>query len=119
MTSNDIGSQAENLALQHLEQQGLNLIERNYHCRGGEIDLIMVDNSVLVFVEVRYRKSATFGSAIESVNKVKQKRIIHTAQYFLQQQSPSHTSCRFDVVAITPKQHASEITWLKDAFQLN
>jgi len=119
MNSNDIGSQAENLALQHLEQQGLNLVKRNYHCRGGEIDLIMMDNLALVFVEVRYRKTATFGSAIESVNQAKQKRIIHTAQQFLQQQPPPHTICRFDVVAISPKQHTFEITWLKDAFQLN
>jgi len=119
MSSNDIGSQAENLALQHLEQQGLNLVKRNYHCRGGEIDLIMIDSSALVFVEVRYRKTATFGSAIESVNLTKQKRIILTAQHFLQQQTPQHKSCRFDVIAISPKQHGFEITWLKDAFQLN
>ena len=121
MSSNDTGSQAENLALQHLTQQGLELVERNYHCRGGEIDLIMLDKATLVFVEVRYRKSTSFGSALESVNHAKQKRIIHTAQHFLQRQTSNYSqSCyRFDVVAISPEEHTPEINWLKDAFQLN
>ena len=104
MSSNDIGSHAEDLALQYIQQQGLAVVERNYHCRRGEIDLIMLENTTLVFVEVRYRKSAQFGGALESVNHAKQKRIIHTAQHFLQQHPPSHFSCRFDVIAITSNQ---------------
>jgi putative endonuclease len=119
MSANDIGSQAENLALQHLLKQGLKLVERNYHCRGGEIDLIMLDKASLVFVEVRYRKSASFGSALESVNHAKQKRIIHTAQHYLQRQQSKNSCYRFDVIAISPKEHSAEINWLKDAFQLN
>ncbi|OUR64101.1 YraN family protein [Methylophaga sp. 42_25_T18] len=120
MSSKDIGAQAEEQALQYLQQQGLAVVSRNYHCRRGEIDLIMIDDNTLAFIEVRYRKSATFGGALESVNHTKQKRIIHTAQHYLQQQqTPSHNSYRFDVVAISPNQHAPEITWIKDAFQLN
>lgn len=119
MSSHDIGNHAEDLALQYIQQQGLKVVERNFRCRRGEIDLIMLDNTTLVFVEVRYRKSDKFGDALESVNHTKQQRIIHTAQRYLQQQTPSHNSYRFDVIAITPNQHASEITWIKDAFQLN
>jgi len=119
MSSPDIGAQAEERALQYLQQQGLSVVNRNYRCRRGEIDLIMVDANTLVFVEVRYRNSARFGGALESVNNSKQKRIIHTAQHYLQQQSSSHNNYRFDVIAISPNQHAPEISWIKDAFQLN
>lgn len=119
MTAHNIGQLAENLALQHIQQHGLKLVERNFHSRGGEIDLIMLDKTALVFVEVRYRKSAKFGGALESVNHTKQLRIIHTAQHYLQQRTPTHDNYRFDVVAITPNQDKSEITWIKDAFQLN
>ena len=119
MSSKDIGAQAEELALQYLQQQGLSVVNRNYHCRRGEIDLIMIDTNTLVFIEVRYRKSALFGGALESVNYAKQKRIIHTAQHYLQQQSASHDNYRFDVIAISSNQSNPEITWIKDAFQLN
>jgi len=119
MSSQDIGAQAEDLALKYLQQQGLSVVNRNYHCRRGEIDLIMVDTNTLVFIEVRYRKSATFGSALESVNHTKQKRIIHTAQLYLQQQTSSLNNYRFDVIAISSNQSKPEITWIKDAFQLN
>ena len=81
----------------------------------GEIDLIMEDKKTLVFVEVRYRKSAKYGSALESVNNQKQARIIHTAKHYLQQHSSKHSAYRFDVVALTP----NNIDWVKDAFQLS
>lgn len=119
MSAQNIGVQTEDLALHYLQQQGLSLVERNYHSRRGEVDLIMLDDTTLIFVEVRYRKSARFGSALESVNHTKQQRIIHTAQYYLQGQPSTHDSYRFDVVAITTNQHEPEITWVKDAFQLN
>lgn len=119
MSSHQLGIQAEELALQHLQQQGLKLVERNYHSRRGEIDLIMLDKSTLVFVEVRSRKSSRFGSALESVNHAKQTRIIHTAEQYLQQTSSSYQGYRFDVIAISSDQAVPEITWLKDAFQLN
>jgi len=119
MASLDTGNQAEYLALKHLQLNKLQLVERNYHCRRGEIDLIMLDQTVLVFIEVRYRKSARFGSALESVDQRKQNKIIHTANHYLQQQAPTHTGCRFDVVAINSVLSSNDITWVKDAFQLN
>ena len=113
------GKESEQLASHYLQQHGLILLEKNYHCRQGEIDLIMQDQQTLVFVEVRYRKSARYGSALESVDLAKQSRIITTAQNYLQQNKTKHSACRFDVIAISPTTTTPEITWITDAFQLN
>lgn len=108
-----VGTQAEKQAQAYLEKQGLTFKERNFRCRQGEIDLIMLDDTTLVFVEVRYRKSANFGSAIESVTLSKQKKILTTAQYYVQQKQLGESQpLRFDVVGIDP----SEINWVKNAF---
>tara|TARA_R110002111_G_scaffold40203_6_gene75365 strand:+ start:455 stop:817 length:363 start_codon:yes stop_codon:yes gene_type:complete len=117
--SKQIGDQAEQLALTHLQQAGLTLVTRNFRRPGGEIDLIMLDNKTLIFVEVRYRKSARFGSALESVNKQKQQRLIQTASAYIQQSPTAYANYRFDVVAIMPENKSFNINWLKDAFQLN
>lgn len=107
-----IGKKAEDIACSFLQRNGLVLIERNYHCRYGEIDLIMQDTDTLVFVEVRYRKIATFGSAIETVDSHKQRKIIFTANYYLQKH-PGNQPIRFDVVTLAP-QH--EPDWIINAF---
>jgi len=120
MTSElSIGQQAEQWANHYLQQQGLTLITKNYACRRGEIDLIMQDQQTLVFVEVRYRKSSAFGSALESVNTKKQQKLIFTAEHYLQQQNTAFSSYRFDVIAITHEQNKPTIVWLQDAFQVN
>lgn len=114
------GKIAEQLACDHLQSHKLKLIAKNYHCRRGEIDLIMQEQSTLVFIEVRYRKSARFGSALESVTPKKQQKIIFTAEHFIASHKHSYQQYRFDVVAITPsEQLGPEITWVKNAFQLN
>ncbi len=109
------GDQAETLACSHLQQTGLQLVEKNYRCKGGEIDLIMRDGESLVFVEVRFRKSSSFGSAAESVTASKQRKLITAASHYLQRQRNSWP-CRFDVVGITGE-HDPVIQWIKDAFQ--
>jgi len=114
-----IGQQAEQWANNYLQQQGLELITKNYSCRRGEIDLIMQDKQTLVFVEVRYRKSSAFGSALESVDHKKQAKLIFTAQHYLQQQASSFMAYRFDVIAITHEKNQPSITWVQDAFQVN
>ena len=113
------GQQAELWASEYLQQHGLVLITKNYHCRRGEIDLVMQDGQSLVFVEVRYRKSARFGSALESVDRKKQAKLIFTAEHYLVQNTQPFSAYRFDVIAITPEQNKPVITWVKDAFQLN
>lgn len=110
------GASAETLALRHLEQAGLRLVERNYRCRGGEIDLVMLDADSLVFVEVRYRSSTRFGRAEETVTAAKQARLTTAASHYLQRHAVTRPA-RFDVVAIHPAsggEHAVE--WIRDAF---
>lgn len=109
----ETGSAGEQLAEQALSTAGLTLVSKNYRCRGGEIDLIMLDGKTLVFVEVRIRKNARFGSAEESITPRKQQRLKIAALHFLQhhkayQQSP----CRFDSYCVT----AGQTQWLKNAF---
>lgn len=110
------GQQKEALAARHLKRQGLKLVARNYLCPFGEIDLIAEDRGpALVFVEVRYRNTRRFGGAAASVTNDKQRKVIHSAQHFLQNHPQwQHSACRFDVIAI--ENH--EIEWIRDAFRL-
>jgi putative endonuclease len=110
------GPGAETLALQHLVAAGLSLRERNYRCRGGEIDLVMQEGDGLVFVEVRYRSSIRYGRAEETVTATKQARLATAASHYLQRHAVN-CPARFDVVAIHPATaggHAVE--WIRDAF---
>jgi len=110
-----IGDAAEDEALQYLQAQGLRLVMRNYRTPGrggGEIDLIMQDpDNTLVFVEVRKRKSTRHGGAAASVSRVKQRRIVFAAQFYLLKLR-TLPPCRFDVVEVTP----DGLAWLKAAF---
>lgn len=110
-----IGFAAEEAARKYLVQQGLKWVESNYHCRLGEIDLIMRDKEYLVFVEVRARASATHGSALESVTYRKQQKIIKTASlYLLTHRLHNNVSVRFDVVSI--EGNPPQLTWISNAF---
>ena len=110
------GFSAEALAKKHLQRAGLQWITSNYHCYFGEIDLIMKDHHTLVFIEVRLRNNANFGSGIESISQHKQQRIIITAKHYLQQyQLTNHIDCRFDAIGI---QKNKKITWIKNAFNV-
>ncbi len=92
-------------------------VARNHRCRGGELDLVMLAGDVLVFVEVRYRRGARFGSAAESVNARKQQRLIRAAQDFLMRypQLANHP-CRFDVIALYGESSAPGCDWIAGAF---
>ncbi|EGF32441.1 Putative endonuclease [Oxalobacteraceae bacterium IMCC9480] len=105
------GDDGEDLALAHLQQQGLQLVERNFLCKGGELDLVMQAGATLVFVEVRRRASADFGGAVASITRSKQRRLVVAAQRYLQRYRDP-PACRFDVVAID----GTVITWLQNAF---
>ncbi len=119
LNSRQLGQQAEEHALGFLGRQGLQLIERNWHCRYGELDLIMLEWTTLVFVEVRYRSSAGFGGALESITPVKQEKIMLAAQSFLQQhQQWQNSPCRFDVMAYNGNHIQRDFQWLKHAFTL-
>ena len=118
----DVGDAGEARALAHLLEHGLTLVERNYrvaggpHARGGEIDLILREHDgTLVFVEVRSRRSASFGGAGASVGAVKQRRLVLAAQHFLRRYR-SMPPCRFDVIALQGDGATERIEWLRGAF---
>ena len=113
--SSRTGRDAETDAIDFLQQQGLKLVDRNYHSRRGEIDIIMRDVDTLIFIEVKYRRSDRYGGAAEMVTPQKQKKIIATALHYLQHKRLD-PACRFDVIAITPERG---VEWIKAAFEAN
>ncbi len=112
------GKQAEASACEYLQTRGLTLVERNYLCKRGEIDLIMQDKHTTIFVEVRYRRNDHFGSGAESVDWRKQAKLLATAEHYLQRHpEAAQNACRFDVVALTTENGQQIIDWIIDAFQ--
>lgn len=108
-----LGSHYEQIAADHLANHGARILEQNFRCRQGEIDLIVKDGRYLVFVEVKYRSSVGKGDPTEAVNPFKQQRIRNSARYYLyQNRYGEDTPCRFDVVSIL----GSEVRWIRDAF---
>lgn len=108
------GAQAEQLAAQYLKQQGLKLLQQNYRCKSGEIDLILQEGDTHVFVEVRLRSSEKFGGAAASIDNRKQSKILRTAQHYLST-LPRIPPCRFDAILMQTND-INKIVWLKNAF---
>ncbi len=108
------GAQAELIAAQFLQRHGLKLVESNYRCRHGEIDLILRDGTTLVFAEVRLRSRSDYGGAAASIDGRKQYRLVLTAQHYLAS-LPSTPPCRFDAVLLDG---AGNVEWLKNAFEV-
>tara|TARA_Y100001951_G_C11274715_1_gene261090 strand:+ start:968 stop:1363 length:396 start_codon:yes stop_codon:yes gene_type:complete len=113
------GHQLESLAASWLDQQGLQLVQQNFYCRVGEIDLIMMDEDTVVFVEVRFRSRTSFVDPISSINRKKQQRIIKTALYYLQRNKISNSArCRIDVLGISSASAGNyQFEWIKNAIQ--
>ena len=111
------GNEFEQRACSELERAGLRVLARNYHTRRGELDLIMREGNTIVFVEVRYRRSAAHGDAAASVTSAKQARLILAAQQWLAVH-PEHArrTCRFDVVSYDGPADAVQQAWLRNAF---
>jgi len=113
------GKTAEKIACDHLMSHGLKFIDRNFHSRHGEIDLIMHHHETLVFVEVRYRKNLNYGGALESITASKQQKIQKTALFYMQKKGREFNT-RFDVVALTGedinKLKNISIEWIQNAF---
>lgn len=107
------GRNAEEAAAAYLQKQGLKLLERNYHCRFGEIDLVMRDRDTIVFVEVRARRSSAYGGAAASITAAKREKLIAAARHYLSGRA-SVPACRFDAVLIEGE--PARIEWLRSAF---
>jgi putative endonuclease len=108
-----IGADYERQAEEYLQTCGYRILERNYRCRQGEIDLIAREGEALVFLEVKYRRTAAHGLPSEAVTPAKQRTICRVADYYrLTHGIPDNTPCRFDVVSIL----GQEITLYRNAF---
>lgn len=121
MTTNkrQIGAAYEEQAAHFLIGQGYQILERNYRCRQGEIDLIAMEGNVLVFIEVKYRSSLRSGDPAEAVDGRKRARIIRCAEYFMMKRGfGGDTPCRFDVAAFLRDEAGGEIRFrlIRDAF---
>ena len=110
------GNHAENLALKFLKRHRLKLIERNFNCQYGEIDLIMTDADYLVFVEVRYRQDQRFGGALASIDQRKQNKLRRSAEHYLIRTKKTDSPCRFDIICATGNINQPDIEWIKNAF---
>lgn len=111
------GEQAEQQAHDFLQSKGFSLLQKNYRCYFGEIDLIMQDQEDIVFVEVRSRYRMDFGNATDSIDKNKQRKIIKTATHFLQLKGWLYkVNSRFDVIAIHSAASKMQLEWYKNAF---
>lgn len=114
-----LGDEYEERAASFIEDSGLRLLERNFRGKTGEIDIVALDGAQLVFVEVRARSNRFYTSAAGSIDTGKQRRIVRTAQLFLQCRPQwSNMPCRFDVVTFEPPQSGStpRINWIRSAF---
>ncbi|MFC4819445.1 YraN family protein [Dokdonella ginsengisoli] len=116
------GAHYEDVALAHLQRAGLGLVERNFSCRYGEIDLVMREGEVVVFVEVRYRRGGAvrggYGGGVDSVGAAKRAKLVRAAGVYLAQRPPlANRTCRFDVLAIADGADAPQIDWRRNAFE--
>lgn len=113
-----VGKKIEKMAVDYLKNQGLTMVCTNFHCRFGEIDIIMWQKEVLVFVEVRQRTSHAFGGALSSVDFFKQQKLIKAANYYMvhKQLTEKHPA-RFDILSVEGDNN--KFNWLKNAIELD
>ncbi|MDX1636017.1 MAG: YraN family protein [Marinobacter sp.] len=112
------GQRAEGVAARYLQSRGVRILKRNVHSRGGELDLIGMDQEVLVFFEVRYRGSGSLTGGAESIGYHKQQRLLKAAAFYLHRHSLWNHPSRIDVVAIAPGITSQyRVQWIKDAIQ--
>lgn len=101
-----------------LEAAGLRLVERNYRCPQGELDLVLLHDGAVVVAEVRFPKDASRGSAAETVGPEKRRKLILATRHFLQSHAELRRKpLRFDVVAVTAGEGRGTVEWIQDAFQ--
>jgi putative endonuclease len=114
----ELGKKGEQLALRYLKKNGYRLIQTNYVCKLGEMDIIAQEKDTLAFIEVKTRTSTTFGPPQLAVNPAKQVQLSKVALNFLKEKKLEDIKARFDVVAILLGPKGEEIELIKDAFEL-
>jgi putative endonuclease len=114
-----LGQEGERIAERYLIKKGYKLVERNYRCPSGELDLIVLDRRVIVFVEVKTRTGDAFGTPFEAVEFRKQQKMTQAAQYFLAQKGLHQRDARFDVVGISWPGREPSVEHIENAFELS
>lgn len=97
-----LGKKGEAVAARYYLNQGYTLLEHNYQCRLGELDLILQKQELLVFAEVKTRRPGGLGTPAEAVNTAKQRRVVQAAKYYISRTQTEETAVRFDVVEVQP-----------------
>ncbi len=116
MNTKELGKSGENRAVNFLEQKGFSIIRTNYRTPEGEIDIIALDGDILVFVEVKTRRSLSHGSPEEAVDTFKQKQLKKIADKFISHYQLFDRDCRFDVIALYYDGSAVQIKYIPNAF---
>ena len=116
-TAQITGSTSEEIALTYLSEHNLKLVTRNFRCKLGEIDLIMMDEQNLIFIEVRSRRASSYGSGADNITKSKQRKLTLTASYFLMHYPDfAALPARFDVIDIYLENQSHQLRWIPAAF---
>lgn len=113
-----MGREGERIAERFLKRKGYKLVERNYRCAAGELDLIVLDRHVIVFVEVKTRKGSGYGTPLDAVEFRKQRKMIQAAQFFLNAKKLGQREARFDVVGISWPGEEPAVEHIENAFDL-
>jgi putative endonuclease len=111
------GHEGEQIAVSHLKRLGYRIVCRNYRCPLGEIDIIARHRGVLVFVEVKSRRSGTFGSPKWAITPAKQRKLSQVAWHYLQKHDLTETNARFDVLTISRLQSSPHLELIENAFE--
>ena len=113
----EIGKLGEDIATHYLKQKGYTILERNFECRQGEIDIIAIDKKEIVFVEVKTRTSNKYGIPSEAVNRIKQKHILQTIKYYLYIRNLSDEFIRIDIIEVYIKDSIYKVNHIKQALE--
>jgi putative endonuclease len=111
-----LGKDGEQIAVKYLKSNGFKILDTNFRCAIGEIDIVAKEKDIIVFIEVKTRQSDTFTEPFESVGKRKQAKIKDLAEHYMQDKDYLDCDIRFDVLSITAKDKDTKIEHIKDAF---
>lgn len=113
----EIGKLGEDIAVNYLKQKGYKILDRNFECRQGEIDIIALDKKEIVFIEVKTRTSNKYGAPSEAVNKIKQKHMLQTIKYYLYIRNLSDEFVRIDVIEVYIKDNVYKVNHIKQVLE--
>ena len=114
----ELGKRGEDLAVTYLRKHNYKILERNYRCKFGEVDIIALDKKTLVFIEVKTRTSKEFGSPLTGVTPKKQRQLAKIALYYVQKHRAFDRPARFDVVAVEIISEQIQVNIIKNAFEV-